>query len=89
MLDDILMQDLANPQPHWLVENDAMDVENPVLFGYTCDMPRIKRFSNGVNVHGLTGTLYCFDFQENAMRQICGSNVDIQCIDFEALEKLL
>ena len=89
MLDDILMQDLVGSRPHWLVENDAMDGEDPVLFGYTCDMPRIKRFIDGLDTHGFKGTLYCFDFQEDTMRQICGPNVDIQCINFEKFEELL
>ncbi|MDE6591420.1 MAG: hypothetical protein K2K53_14000 [Oscillospiraceae bacterium] len=89
MLDDILMQDLVGSRPHWLVENDAMDGEDPVLFGYACDMPRIKRFTDGLDTHGFKGTIYCFDFQEDAMRQICGPNVDIQCINFEKFEELL
>ena len=66
-----------------------MDGEEPVLFGYTCDMPHIRRFIGGLNAHGFKGTLYCFDFQEDAMQQICGSNVDIKCIDFEAVKQLL
>lgn len=66
-----------------------MDGEDPVLFGYTCNMPRIKRFSDGVNTHGFKGTLYCFDFQEGALSKICGSNIYIQCIDFRVFEELL
>lgn len=89
VLDDILMQGLSEPRQYWLVENDAMDGEDPVLFGYTCNMPRIKRFSDGVNTHGFKGTLYCFDFQEGALSKICGSNIYIQCIDFRAFEELL
>jgi len=89
VLDEILMQELSEPRQYWLVENDAIDEDEPVLFGYTCDMPRIKRFISGLNAHGLKGTLYCFDFQEDAMRQICGQNVDIQCIDFERFKELL
>lgn len=87
VLDDILSQDLAPRRPDWIVENDAMDGESPVLFAYTCDMPRIKRFDTALELHGKTGTLFCFDFQEKAMRQICGSGVDIQCIDFDVYER--
>ena len=50
-----------------------MDGESPVLFAYTCDMPRIKRFDAALKLHGKTGTLLCFDFQEDVMRQVCGS----------------
>ena len=38
---------------------------------------------------GCEGVLYCFDFQEEAIKQICGSQVDIQCIDFDAVVRLL
>lgn len=87
VLDDILSQDLAPRRPDWIVDNDAMDGDSPVLFAYTCDMPRIKRFNTALGLHGKTGTLFCFDFQEETMRQICGQGVDIQCIDFEAYER--
>ena len=87
VLDDILSQDLAPRRPDWIVDNDAMDGDSPVLFAYTCDMPRIKRFNTALGLHGKTGTLFCFDFQEETMRQICGQGIDIQCIDFEAYER--
>ena len=87
VLDDILSQDLAPCRPDWIVENDAMDGDSPVLFAYTCDMPRIKRFDTALELHGKTGTLFCFDFQEDVLKQICGPRVNIQCIDFEAYER--
>lgn len=87
VLDGILSQGLDPSRPNWSVMNDAMDGGSPVLFAYTCDMPRIRKFDNVLHIHGWVGTLYCFDFQENAMRQICGPNVDIRCIDFEAYER--
>ncbi len=88
-LDDILAEGLSEARPNWLMPNDAMDGDVPVLFAYTCDMPRIKRFVNGVTVHGLKGLLYCFDFQEEALSKICDPNVEIQCINFEAVEDVL
>lgn len=88
VLDNVLMEGYAESRI-WRVENDAMDGDTPVLFGYTCDMPRIKRFANGLEIHRLTGMLYCFDFQEDVLRQICGPNVDIRCIDFEVVTRLL
>ena len=60
-----------------------------MLLGYTCDMPRIKRFVHGLMIDERNGVLYCFDFQEEAVRQVCGSQVNIQCIDFDAVERLL
>lgn len=89
MLDNVLMEGLSEAQQYGRVEHDAMDRECPVLFGYTCDMPRIKRFSAGLRANGLKRILYCFNFQEGALRQICGPNVEIQCMDFEAVVKLL
>lgn len=89
MLDNILTQDLSEPKENWLMPNDAMDGDEPVLFGYTCDMPRIKRFTGALKAHGLKGALYCFDFQVEALSQICGKNVDIRCMDFEAVKRLL
>lgn len=87
VLDAILSQDLSPCRSDWVVENDAMDGDSPVLFAYTCDMPRIKRFDTALELHGKTGTLFCFDFQEDVLKQICGSRVNIQCIDFEAYER--
>lgn len=87
VLDDILSQDLTPRRPGWVVENDAMDGEEPVLYAYTCDMPRIQRFDTALELHEKEGTLFCFDFQEEAMRQVCGSKVKIQSINFDAYER--
>ena len=86
-LDSTLAQGLDPPRPGWPVVNDAMDGDSPVLFGYTCDMPRIKNFDYALHIQHRTGLLYCFDFQESALRELCGPNVEIQCIDFEAYER--
>ena len=87
VLDGVLSQDLAPPRLNWIMENDAMEGDDPALFAYTCDMPRIRRFDTALANSGLTGTLYCFDFQEDAVRQICGPSVKIRSIDFEAYER--
>ena len=87
VLDDILGEGYGPARTGWLTENDAMDGENPVLFGCTFDAPRIRRFCTGLEKLGLTGVLYCFDFQEDAVRQVCGPGVDIRCIDFDAYER--
>ena len=87
ILDAILSKGFDPPRPGRVVENDAIDKGNPVLFAYTCDMPRIRRFDAALARRGQTGTLFCFDFQEKAIRRICGPGVVIQGIDFEAYER--
>ena len=89
MLNDILLEGFTEPQEDWLMPNDAMDGEDPVLLGYTCDMPRIKQFSDALTLHKRNGLLYCFDFQEDALRKVCGPNVNIQGIDFEKFKQIL
>ena len=87
-LDVILADGLHEGIPNWRVENDAIDSEgNPVLFAYTCDFPRIRRFDTALELHGMTGTLICFDYQEEALREICGQCVMLQSIDFQQFER--
>lgn len=87
-LDAILREDLHAPKPDWMMENDGFDQNGtPVLFGYTCDMPRIKKFDIGLSLHELHGILICFDFQEEALRSVCGPHITLQSIDFEAFER--
>ena len=87
-LDAILVDGLHEGIPNWRVENDAIDSEgNPVLFAYTCDFPRIRRFDTALELHGMTGTLICFDYQEEALREICGQCVMLQSIDFQQFER--
>ena len=54
---------------------------------YTCDFPRIRRFDTALELHGMTGTLICFDYQEEALREICGQRVILQSIDFQQFER--
>lgn len=87
VLDGILCSGFGPPRPGWLTEHDAMDGETAVLLAYTCDLPRIRRFNAALEQMGRTGTLFCFDFQADAMRQVCTLGVNIQCIDFDAYER--
>lgn len=89
VLDNVLMEGLSEAQQYGRVEHDAIDGEYPVMFAYTCDMPRIRRFNIGLRANRLRGILYCFKFQEEALRLICGPNVDIQRMNFEAAEQFL
>jgi len=89
VLDSILQKGFKPPRPGWIIENDAIDGDSPVLFAYTCDMPRIKRFDTALELHGKTGTLFCFDFQEDALQQVCGQRVKIESLDYEKVKALL
>ncbi|MBR0311153.1 MAG: hypothetical protein IJQ98_02035 [Oscillospiraceae bacterium] len=86
MLDAILMQDLSHAGQGG-VECDAYDKNGvPVLFGYTCDLTRIKRFDDALSLRDIPGTIICFDYQESALRGFCGSRVQFQRIDIDAVE---
>lgn len=89
VLDGILIQGLSEPRSNWYAEHDALDGDAPVLFGYTCDMPRIRRFVAALQIHGIKGWLYCFDFQRDTLRQIGGPNMELRCMDFEKVERIL
>ena len=89
VLDGILQKGFEPPRPGWIIENDAIDGDSPVLFAYTCDMPRIRRFHAALEKMDWTGTLFCFDFQVDAMRQVCGQHVKIESLDFEKVKALL
>lgn len=87
-LDTILCENLLPKRTGFPVEHDALEENGaPVLFAYTCDMPRIRHFDTALELHGLSGTLICFDHQESALRQVCGTRVQFQCIDFEKFER--
>lgn len=86
-LDGILSEGLLPPAPGLPMENDAMDGDMPVLFGYPCDMPRLQRFDSALSIHDRTGLVICFDFQEEAYRRCCGPRVQFQCLDLEAVER--
>ena len=86
-LDAILSQGLLPPDPNFPIENDGLDGKTPVLFGYLCDMPRLRRFINGLAVHNRKGQVYCFDFQEEVYRRCLGPHVQLQCLDLSACER--
>lgn len=88
-LDDILSQGLSPRRPDWVVDNDAMDGDDPVLYAYTCDMPRIRKFDTALDLHKKVGTLFCFDFQVDAIQQVCCQRVKIQSLDFTKVKALL
>lgn len=89
VLNNILNENLTSKRPGWNLEHDAIDKHGcPVLFGYLCDMPRIRRFDTALNLQSRSGTLICFDFQEESLSQVCGQHVKIQALDFEKVRAL-
>lgn len=88
-LDAILMEDLSPPLTGSPIENDAMVGDTPVLFGYTCDMPRLRRFDTALSLHMCRGLVICFDFQEEAYRRCLGSQIRFQSLDYEQVMALV
>lgn len=89
MLDSILMEDLSPPLTGSPIENDAMDGDTPVLFGYLCDMPRLRRFDTALSLHMRMGVVICFDFQEETYRRCLGPHIQFQSLDFEQVAALV
>lgn len=86
-LNRILSQGLITGNAGRAIEQDAAERDGtPVLFGYSCDLPRITRFSTSLDLMERPGTLICFDFQAEVLRRYCGSRVRFQTIDFTKFE---
>lgn len=87
-MEALLMSDLWEKDERLTIENDAIDSNgNPVLFAYTCDLPRIKRFDTALRLQDKIGTLICFDFQAEALRRCCGEQIRFQTINFGKWER--
>ena len=91
LIDSILLKGLTLiPESSKRIECDAADGNGGlVLFSYTCDMPRIRRFVWGIETLEVKGTVYCFDFQEEMMRRVCGPTVDVKRMKFGAAVRVL
>lgn len=88
-LDDLFAGTVSEAKDDWIMINDGFQEDCPVLFAFTCDMPRIMTFAGGLDLHRLKGILYCFDFQGDVLRRVCGPRANIRCIDFEKYKKLM
>ena len=87
-MEDVLLGDLYEDDENSTLENDAFDeAGEPVLLGYTLDLPRIKRFDTALQLQGRSGTLICFDYQREVLQRYCCSRVKIQTIDFHKWER--
>ena len=72
------------PRRHYHFSNDGFDENGlPVLLAYTCDIPRIHRFFTGLQMYDEEGVMFCFDFQEKILKEICGDCVYIRYISSE------
>ena len=80
----ILRQELQPPSSGSHFEHDALtDSGAPVLFSYLPDIPRLFRFISAINFLKYSGIIVCFDFQADALRPLCGDNIELQIIDFQ------
>lgn len=87
MLNRVLSNGLRQKAPGFPMEHDALDEDgNPVLFEYLLDMPRISRFYTALQLQGRTGTVICFDYQEEAMRPVFGQELQFQTISYKKFE---
>lgn len=87
-LNNVLTYDLEEPQHGLTIENDAIDENgNPVLISYTCNLPRIIRFNSALQLYGKKGTIICFDYQAEILKQYCSNSVEFQIIDFDKCKR--
>lgn len=87
-MEDILLGDLYEGDEDSSLENDAFDeIGEPVLLGYTLDLPRIKRFDTALQLQGRSGTLICFDYQREVLQRYCCDRIKFQTIDFHKWER--
>ena len=87
-LDGILRQNLMPRQAGGVIENDATDAQgDPVLFAYLLDLPRILRFDRALELQDRQGTVICFDFQAEVLRQFCCKNISFEVINLQKYER--
>ena len=83
----ILMSDLKERNSGQIIENDASEQDGtPVLFGFYCDLPRIKRFDTALSLREKRGVIICFDFQRPALEKYCCEYITFKTIDFNKWE---
>lgn len=89
-LNEILSENLLPPSPTLSIEHDALEQDgSPVLFSYLCDLPRLHRFRCALTLRNQTGSILCFDYQAEALREVFGTQVNITSIDFAAYERMM
>ena len=87
-LKDILMTDLIDRDNHLTIEHDAFENDGTlVLFGFYCDLPRIKRFNTALSLQNKKGIIICFDFQRDVLQRFCCEQISFKTINFEKWER--
>ena len=87
-LRDLLVFDLAPKRPGLRVEHDAVSAEGtPVLLAFGCDLERIRRFHDALELLGQSGIVYCFEFQKPPLEKYLGSLAQFQTIDLKKTER--
>lgn len=87
-LDELLSSDLCSRNDWFEIINDAMTEDGiPVLFAYTCDLYRIKKFNSGLVKHEKQGIMYCFDYQAEVLRKCCSEFVEFETLGYEKVKK--
>lgn len=87
---ELLGNSYYDQDPTYPIENDAIDEDgNPVLFGCTLDLVRIKRFINAIDGNR-KGTIVCFDFQKDILQSVCDEQqIELKIVSFEKWERRL
>ena len=89
-LDGLLMNGLRKHNSGWGLEHNSFDKRGgPVLFGYSCDLSRIGRYSDTPKKREMKDTLICFDFQTLALERLCAGNVVFQWLGSSAVEEAI
>ena len=87
-LKNILMSDLFERDNGLNLEHDAFEQDGtPVLFGFYCDLPRIKRFNTALSLMEKSGVIICFDFQKQALEKFCCDYITFKTISFDKWER--
>ena len=87
-LKEILMSDLEDGNSSLNIENDAFEEDGtPVLFGFYCDLPRIKGFNTALSLREKDGVIICFDFQKEALEKYCYEGITFKTISFDKWER--
>ena len=74
----------------WGLEHNSFDERGgPVLFGYSCNLPRISRYADTPKKREMKDTLFCFDFQTLALERLCAGNVVFQWPGSSAVEEAI
>lgn len=88
LLNRILSQDLFPKDPGQPFEHDALDADrDPVLFCYFMDIPRLQKFLTATTLQNRSGTIICFDFQQEVLRRLCHKDIRFQTISFEKFKR--